>query len=358
MIVQLCHEHDVSPYLWFPVLADIPGYEVQEKECVVSYQNERGYGNVGRWEKLGEGDEKFLFACSNNKPAVENIFRIYKNLVGQVDFDGVFLDRIRYPSCTNGFESLFTCFCDFCQTKFSTLYEMSLEPYRQKIADLLDKLKQLSAQELNRYHRLESLWDGIGLETFFEFRNTNVYERVNTFVDYARSKDKQVGLDLYTPSLASFVSQDYRLLSQGCDWIKPMSYCHVIGPAGVPLEICCLIQALQELCPTISERDLIRFFERVLEVPLPESKQEIVRLGIPEEFVARELEKITQLQLPENVEIHPGIEAVKNPHFDLNITEEILRGYLMPIQQDADGVIASWNILYIPDENWEIMEDL
>ncbi len=169
----------------------------------------------------------------------------------QVDFDGVFLDRIRYPSCTNGFESLFTCFCEFCQTKFSALYGVSLEPSRPKIADLLKKLKQLSAQELNRHHRLESLWDGSGLETFFEFRNKNVYGRVNTFVDYARSQDKQVGLDLYTPSLAPFVSQDYRFLSQCCDWIKPMSYCHVIGPAGVPLEIFCLIQALQELCPKI-----------------------------------------------------------------------------------------------------------
>ncbi len=93
----------------------------------------------------------------------------------------------------------------------------------------------------------------------------------------------------------------------------------------------------------------------MLEVPLPESKREIVRQGIPEKFVARELDKIAQLQLPENVKIHPGIEAVKNPHFDLNITEEILRAYLTPIQQHADGVLASWNILYIPDENWEIM---
>jgi hypothetical protein len=196
------------------------------------------------------------------------------------------------------------------------------------------------------------------LEQFFDFRNRNIFEAVKRFSEYARSKNKHVGLDLYTPSLAPFVAQDYMLLSQCCDWIKPMSYCHVIGPAGVPLEISCLIQALEELCPNLHEQDIVQFFERVLQVPLPKSGEAILARGIPEEFVARELEKIDQLQLSDDLGIYPGIEAVKNPHFSLTIDQHILEKYLSHIQPKADGVIASWNVLYIPDENWKIMAEL
>jgi hypothetical protein len=354
-IVQICRAYDIETYLWFPMLADIPGYDAPEEALVASYTDNRGYGEIGRWEQLGAGDEKFLFLCPNNIPESAWVFRLYKNLVDLVDFNGVFLDRIRYPSCTNGFESLFTCFCDFCQEKFAARYGVALHSFKPKIADFVESLKQITAQELHKYDRLESLWQSAGLDRFFEFRNQNIAAAVKKFSEYARSKHKQVGLDLYTPSLAPFVSQDYQLLSQYCDWMKPMSYCHVIGPAGAPLEICCIIQALEMFCPNVSERDLIEFFERVLGVTLPKSKQAILAQGIPETFVAKELAKIRNLPLPENIRIYPGVEAVKNPHFALNIDRDILERYLVQIQPYAPGFIASWNLLYIPDENWEII---
>jgi hypothetical protein len=99
-IVNICQEYDIKSYLWFPVLADIPGDAIQEEDLIVSYTNTRGYGQIGLWEQLGQGDEKFLFLCPNNHPALERVFQIYKDLLDQVDFDEVFLDKIRYPSCT------------------------------------------------------------------------------------------------------------------------------------------------------------------------------------------------------------------------------------------------------------------
>ena len=32
-------------------------------------------------------------------------------------FDGVFLDKIRFPSIANGLQDLFSCFCPFCAQK-------------------------------------------------------------------------------------------------------------------------------------------------------------------------------------------------------------------------------------------------
>jgi hypothetical protein len=233
-----------------------------------------------------------------------------------------------------------------------------LDSDRQTIADFVESLKQITAKELEECNSLESLWDSTGLDKFFQFRNRNVYDVVKKFSDYARSQNKQVGLDLFTPSLAPFVSQDYQLLSEHCEWIKPMSYCHVIGPAGVPLEISCLIQAMKTLCSNLSEHNIIRFCERALGVPLPESEEGIAEQGIPEEFVAKELEKIHNLQLPDDIQLYPGVEAVRNPHFSLNIDKNILEKYLSHIHQHANGFIASWNLLYIPDENLEIMGNM
>lgn len=354
-LVALCRENEIHPYLWFPVLADIPGYAVQKHEMVVNHKQQRGYGRFGRWEKLGAGEEQFLFLCPNTRPALANVFDIYKSLVEHVDFEGVFLDRIRYPSCANGFESLFTCFCDACQQRFAELYDGSLEEYTRTIMALLARLHQFNDRDFEQCVQLDDLWDTVDLDQFFVFRAQSISCAINAFTEYAGLQGKQVGLDLFTPSLAPFVSQDYRLLSANCDWIKPMSYCHAIGPAGVPLEILSLIRALRRLCPQVSDLQRIAFCARFLNVPLPGTEELIAQHGIPEAFVAHELEKIRSFALPEEIEIYPGVEMVKHPHFDLNISQQILEKYLAAIEGKADGLVASWNLLYIPDEHWKLM---
>lgn len=354
-IVSLCREYDIQPYLWFPVLADIPGYTIPEHATVLNYEQQRGYGHLGRWDKLGTGEEQFLFLCPNTRLALARVFEIYKTLIEQVEFDGVFLDRIRYPSCANGFESLFTCFCDACQQRFAELYDDSLEDYKRTILTLLSQLRRFSDHDLAQCNRLESLWSSVDLDRFFLFRARNIYHTIKRFTEGAASQGVQVGLDLFTPSLAPFVAQDYRLLSACCDWLKPMSYCHAIGPAGVPLEILCLLRALRTLCPEVNDLQRIAFCERILNVALPETEKAIQQQGIPEVFVAHELEKIRGFALPQELEIYPGVEMVKHPHFDLNIDQPILEKYLAAIQGSAHGLVASWNLLYIPEDHWKIM---
>ena len=354
-LAALCREHEIQPYLWFPVLADIPGYPVQEPALVLNHEQQRGRGRLGRWEKLGAGEEQFLFLCPNTRPALAQVFEIYKTLVEQVDFDGVFLDRVRYPSCANGFETLFTCFCDACQQRFAELYNDSLKEYVRTIQTLLVRLQHFSDDDFQHCEQIEGLWNTVDLDQFFVFRAQSIFYAIKAFTEYASGQGKQVGLDLFTPSLAPFVAQDYRLLSACCDWIKPMSYCHALGPAGVPLEIVCLLRALRSLCPKVSDSQRIAFGARLLNISLPDAEELILQRGIPEIFVAHELEKIRSFALPEDIEIYPGVEMVKHPHFDLNIDQQILERYLAAIADRADGFVASWNLLYIPDEHWKLM---
>jgi hypothetical protein len=51
------------------------------------------------------------------------------------------------------------------------------------------------------------------------------------------------------------------------------------------------------------------------------------------------------------VRIYPGIEAVRHPGFGIDIRKDTLDRYLENLPNWISGVIASWNLLYIPDEN-------
>ena len=83
----------------------------------------------------------------------------------------------------------------------------------------------------------------------FDFKKRSIARIVERFSEQARGRGLQVGLDLYSYSLAPLVGQDYELLSRAGDWIKPMTYCRAIGPAGLPLELACLLEAFQALMP-------------------------------------------------------------------------------------------------------------
>ena len=85
---------------------------------MLNYDGTRGYGKTGTWQELAKGEESFRFYCPNREGAVEEVLRAYTGLLDRLDFAGVMLDRIRYPSAVNGFETLFGCFCDACDRDF------------------------------------------------------------------------------------------------------------------------------------------------------------------------------------------------------------------------------------------------
>ena len=166
-----------------------------------------------------------------------------------------------------------------------------------------------------------------------------------------------VGLDLFSPSLAGTVGQDYRSLSRCCDWIKPMTYCHAVGPAGLPLELSCLNDALGALCSDLGEIDTLKFLSTTLGWDLPLSSEQLLKSGVPESILGGELEMIGDLPDSEEVRIYPGVEAVRHPGFGIDIRIETLDRYLENLPNWISGVIASWNLLYIPEENLRHLSD-
>jgi len=358
LVRKICRDFKIKTYLWYPILADIPGFKVRWEQSVETFDGLRGYGKNGRWDKLGKGEEDFLFLCPNDEQNIRRIFDQYQNKIKESGFDGVFLDRIRFPSPSDGFEALFSCFCKSCLNKFYNNYGEDLEGYQNQVKTVFKNFKTIDVNYLQTCQSFSDIIIRDSLKKFYDFRKQNIYQVLKMFADKAKQMGKLVGVDLFAPSLAPLVSQDYQLLAKTCDWIKPMIYCHTSSPAGLPLELYCFIRAILDINPALDEGQLIREISRIIGVDLPTQIDELLKNGVSENIICSEMQKIKEFNLPEKVDTYVGIEAVQMPGL-CNITEKILKKYLKSvIEADIKGMVLSWDLLKIPDENLKIVGDI
>jgi len=358
LVREICRDFKIKTYLWYPILADIPGFKVRWEQSVETFDGLHGYGKNGRWDKLGKGEEDFLFLCPNDEQNIREIFNQYQNKIIESGFDGVFLDRIRFPSPSNGFELLFSCFCKSCLNKFYSNYGEDLEGYRNQAKTVFKKFKTIDVNYLQTCQSFSDIIIRDSLKKFYDFRKQNIYQVLKMFADKAKQMGKLVGVDLFAPSLAPLVSQDYQLLAKTCDWIKPMIYCHTSSPAGLPLELYCFIRAILDINPAIDEGQLIREISRIIGVALPTQINDLLKNGISENIICSEMQRIKEFNLPEKIDTYVGIEAVQMPGL-CNITEEILKKYLESvIEAEIKGMVLSWDLLKIPDENLKLAGDI
>jgi len=357
LIREICTDFQIEMYLWHPVLADISLFRIRPDQAVEIFDGSHGYGVNGCWDEIGQGGEDFLFLCPNDEQNIKKILEHYQHQILTGGFDGVFLDRTRFPSPTNGLEALYTCFCPSCQDNFQADYHEDLNHYRNQVENILSALKDMDIKD---WHNCRSLTDMIfpdQLKLFFDFRKQSIHQAIKMFAHQARQMGKLVGLDLFAPSIAPLVSQDYQVLAETCDWIKPMIYCHTSGPAGLPLELSCLMKAILNLNPSLEESRFIGEISRMFGVKLPSQVNDLLKKGIPENMIDQEMQRIKDLHLPKSVKVFIGLEAVQIPgicHIDKSILEKYLSRVLA---MDLEGMVLSWNLLKIPDENLEFAGD-
>ena len=336
----------MEPWLWFPVLADVPGIAVSREELVASFDGSRGNGKTGAWSGLETGDENFLFSCPNNEHFTERVFALYSALLDRLDLGGVMLDRIRFPSPANGFEMLFSCFCDSCARQFMHEEGRPLSALADRAAAFLQRTRQLTGESFSsEWRSTDTLLSAAGLASLAGFRGRSILRVVESFSRRARSRGLKIGLDLFSPSLAGMVGQDYLSLSSLCDWIKPMIYCHARGPAGFPLEAGSLLEALRKIAPLLGREEAAAVIASALHLDVPTEG------SFPPSTITHELDMLERMHLPPSVGILAGIEAVRLPRFGIEITDSILAEALSLLSGRAHGLVASWNLLHIPDAN-------
>lgn len=346
-LVSICRGVGISPHLWYPMLADAPvDFDTDAFKIVRTLDD----GRSEILESQKAGGEEFEFLCPNKVRQEEAFLSRFEEILGLADFDGVFLDRIRFPSPANGIGEMLTCFCDTCKEMSSatgSAFEEAVHGFVKKLGSKIGMDEVL--ETLKEFYRIAG--------QFLEFRKSSVLQLLASYADRARNLGLEVGVDLFSPSLRNIVSQDYERISRHVDWMKPMVYCKTMGPAGLPMELLSLAKILVEHASRLSEREALEIIGELTGLLLPESFDEIRMEGIDQKNYELELNKIDQMNLNPVTRIFPGFEAVNLPPV-CSVGLEEVRNYVdATLRKGHDGFVLSWDIRHISDAILEYVGD-
>lgn len=303
------HSKGIGMFLWFPVFAETE--EVCDNVPAVDL-----WGQVPANYDLAAG-EGFRFNCPSNPENIERLIAVYDGLFADCGFDGVFLDRIRTQSFVSGVGGVLNCGCPVCEQRF-----------REEGIDLADVRAAWEADG-DRFLSVTGYSPASGFSfsnplaaRFFSAKGRIVSGSVAAVADSLRSRGLQVGMDLYAPFMAPFVGQDYAILSQHADFIKPMLYRQTFAPAGMGFEY-----------------DLLRKAVPGAE-GYPEFKMDV-------EFLDSQL----QAMEPYACSKFPGIEINYRKDIVPTSAEYVRESLDAVMRHQFDGAVLSWNIMEAPQEH-------
>ncbi|MCL2486839.1 MAG: hypothetical protein FWE86_04490 [Oscillospiraceae bacterium] len=221
-LIDEVHRRGKKIFAWLPVFSEMSAFDEAFRAV--------DFAGASHGGAKVSGDDDFLFLCPSRRQNIELAIRVYKDCFAKSDFDGIFLDKIRYASFGNGFNAAMGCFCGECRRE----YQKRGIDHEKIIALLGGEEKPFlspAALEGMRYRFDDPLIDG-----FFRARADIISSSVFELTDWFKGRGLAVGLDVYAPVFAYYVGQDISALSQKADFIKPMMYRITDAPAGVPYE--------------------------------------------------------------------------------------------------------------------------
>ena len=306
---EYLHANGIKMLLWLPVFAETE--EMCENTPAVDLD-----GEIPANYDLAAG-EGFRFNCPSHPQNAANVVAIYDNNFSDCGFDGVFLDRIRTQSFVSGVSGVLTCSCPECTEKFAA-EGVDLDAVREAWDDKGDAFFSVIG-----YSPVEGFTfaDPVAA-AYFKAKGHVVSQAVAGIADSLRERGLEVGMDLYAPFMAQFVGQDYAILSQHADFIKPMLYRQTFAPAGMGFEY-----------------DL---FKKA--VPGAEGYPEF---AMDTDFLHSQLDAME----PYSCGKYPGVEInyreVVAPTSPGYVTESLQA----IMAHGFDGAVLSWNIMEAPDSH-------
>jgi hypothetical protein len=329
-------------YLWFSALSDIKG--MTEDDLVVNWRGARSRGWGGWTETGGDVEETFRFACPNNPAVREKTTLRLRELLMRYDFKGVFLDKIRFPSPANGADEMLSCFCEHCR-RAAQAEGLDLNAVLRVFADRALDANALSFDESRSSHWLDPIAAAHPLiARFLAFRSDSVAHLVGELADECGRLGRSVSLDLFSPSLAPLVGQDYQRLKGYCDWAKPMTYRLARGPAGLRLEIPALVEGVAKRFG-LDEAQIVEWSARHAgfdQDMLRQTREE----AVPFTFMQREIEAAVRAMTP--VPVYFGLELVSQPGV-IDVTPADVIGMIEAGHAaNAAGLVISWDLLHAP----------
>lgn len=343
-IIDRCSRYGVQVYLWTMVCADRKD-SLHSLPYIQDASGNNGYGFLGSWDGLGKGDETFLFSCPTSVMEDHHGVQDAVTSAKTMGASGIFLDRIRYPSPANGLEFLSACSCSKCR-----------EHFRHRTGDQWPNLSELAvSHSKNGFKGAESFLEET--DNAFSFRARMITSIVAQYSKAAHNAELRVGLDLFAPSLASLVGQNYESLSSYADFIKPMLYCKAMGPAGLPLEFSSFMRALIESGTKPSAA--VEFAAGISDLSVEEMNscyngKEFSACTAASEFArCKTMLNNTPWEKPD---LFAGIELVDHETYLTRINHESRNAYLDALAEQP--IAICWNILYVPKEHIDAIAKL
>lgn len=347
---QLLAPYQTELYLWLPVFSE--NNRLKKVPDLIDYQNKA----VSHYH-LNQG-ENFEFCCPNRRESIERFLEIYEEhfagLAGAHVFDGVFLDRIRYASFSNGRSGVFSCFCPVCREKYQArgLDISTLTTQMQLLStgqDGYDRIPfKMEKYQSGTYQFADPIWSA-----FFKAKQDFIYEALKPVSQYFKAKGLRVGLDLFSPFMAYFVGQDPFRLSLLADFVKPMMYRATYAPAGIPFE---LDRLIKETVPRTQRQTAGDEYRRIIgaqatglnAAPLTNIsfvKTELEILKQPGAFTATDIGAATKTRIYCGIEVNYLKDVVPT-------TAEYVAANLNELAQtDIDGFVLSWDLLSAPESH-------
>ena len=301
-------KHGTNMILWLPVFSDTAEFGTVDKA-------------VNLWGKdisssLVQSGETFDFCCPSSPDNIDLVKEMYQKYFSTSGFDGIFMDRIRTHSFGGGISGVLSCGCPRCAEKH---WEngVSLDDVRKAYETLgdnfFDKLPNGSfAHEIT--------------ENFFNSKCKIIDQGVGELCNHFKSLGLEVGLDTFAPLMSRFVGQDYNLLTQHADFVKPMFYRRTLAPAGLGYEY----DLLRSAAPNAKGYDPI---------------------DMDADFLNAQLRELSSL--PCN--LYAGIEINQHPEL-VKTSPQYVRECLDVIgQNNCTGAALSWNIMQAPLSHIEVL---
>ena len=303
------HAKNIQMLLWLPVFAETE--EMCGNTLAVDFN-----GEVPANYDLAAG-EGFRFNCPSHPENAANVVAIYDEHFKDCGFDGVFLDRIRTQSFVSGVSGGLTCACPECTEKFAA-EGVDLAAVKADWAEKGDAFFSVTSYEPAGGFTFA---DPVAA-AYFKAKGHIVSGSVASIADSLRERGLEVGMDLYAPFMAQFVGQDYGILSQHADFIKPMLYRQTFAPAGMGFEY----DLLKKAVPGATG--------------YPDFKMDV-------DFLHSQLKAME----PYACGKYPGIEInyreVVAPTSPAYVTESLDA----VMAHGFDGAVLSWNIMEAPDSH-------
>ncbi len=332
-----CSQHGCELYFWQPVLTGHGSFTGEPSWRVMALNGEPASALDGKAE--------FTFFCPNGAEARQRILEgLSETLAGGL-YDGVFLDRIRFPSPSRDFAGQFGCFCEACRAAAREA-GLDLSAAREDLLKLTRSREGRRTVAAAMFRESASGEEATSLRRMLEFRQRSVTRFVHEAAEAAHSAGLKVGLDCFSPTLTRMVGQDLASLGEYADWMKVMTYVRAFAPASLPYELVGLADWLMST-EGETEQAALGCLAQATGWSLPRSRDAIRQGGLPVSILTEELHRGRSAN---RAALLAGIELVDIPDLT-QLTPSQIRADAQAVHAAApDGVVLCWDLWRIPEE--------